>query len=205
VLTGGRRLEGAYRFCSLTIKGLERRLDGIFEPDMNAGARWAVILLPTGKRRAGGVTAGRRPGTMPGPSAREGKPAGGATFRERARTPTTAPGADDYRPWPWIPASCRNDGKGVGSMTKAAVFAPLVIQDDAELRAHAPQLWQTVQTAPLPPGARDALAQVLEFWFFERFFGLTANAQEAMQLWLAARVARPIRPAAVPPARRRVA
>jgi hypothetical protein len=32
VLTGGRRLEGAYRFCSLTIKGLERRLDGIYNP-----------------------------------------------------------------------------------------------------------------------------------------------------------------------------
>ena len=90
-------------------------------------------------------------------------------------------------------------------MTKAAVFAPLVIQDDGELRAHAPQLWRTVQTAPLSLAARDALARVLEFWFFERFFGLTANAQEAMQLWLAARVARPIRPAAVPPARRRVA
>ena len=33
VLTGGQRLIGEYRFCSLTIKGLERRLDGIFEPD----------------------------------------------------------------------------------------------------------------------------------------------------------------------------
>jgi len=72
-------------------------------------------------------------------------------------------------------------------MTKAAVFAPLVIQDDAELRAYAPQLWRTVQTAPLALAAREALAQVLEFWFFERFFGLTANDQEAMQLWLAAR------------------
>jgi len=35
VLTGGQRLEGEYRFCSLTIKGLERRLDGIFEPEGN--------------------------------------------------------------------------------------------------------------------------------------------------------------------------
>ena len=61
-----------------------------------------------------------------------------------------------------------------------AVFAPLVIQDDAELRAYAPQLWRTVQTAPLPPGARDALAQVLEFWFFERFRGLTAKEIWAM-------------------------
>ncbi len=33
ILTGGRELVGPYRFCSPTIKGLERRLDGIFEPD----------------------------------------------------------------------------------------------------------------------------------------------------------------------------
>ena len=61
-----------------------------------------------------------------------------------------------------------------------AVFAPLVIQDDAELRAHAPQLWRTVQTAPLSPAAEDALAQVLEFWFFERFRGLTVKEIWAM-------------------------
>ena len=30
-------------------------------------------------------------------------------------------------------------------------------------------------TTPLPPGARDALAQVLEFWFFERLRDLTAK------------------------------
>lgn len=27
VLNGGQRLDGAYRFCSLTLKGLERRID----------------------------------------------------------------------------------------------------------------------------------------------------------------------------------
>ncbi len=32
VLTGGHQLVGEYRFCSLTIKGLERRLDGILNP-----------------------------------------------------------------------------------------------------------------------------------------------------------------------------
>jgi hypothetical protein len=42
VLTGGCRLEGAYRFCSLTIKGLERRLDGIFEPDGHSGPAYVV-------------------------------------------------------------------------------------------------------------------------------------------------------------------
>ena len=42
VLTGGRELVGPYRFCSLTIKGLERRLDGIFEPDGHDGPVYVV-------------------------------------------------------------------------------------------------------------------------------------------------------------------
>ena len=33
VLTGGVTLSGTYRFGSLTLKGVERRLDGIYEPD----------------------------------------------------------------------------------------------------------------------------------------------------------------------------
>jgi len=42
VLTGGHQLVGEYRFCSLTIKGLERRLDGIFEPEGHAGPVYVV-------------------------------------------------------------------------------------------------------------------------------------------------------------------
>ncbi|NEX23093.1 DUF2887 domain-containing protein [Thiorhodococcus mannitoliphagus] len=61
-----------------------------------------------------------------------------------------------------------------------AVFAPLLIEDDDALRARAPALWRRVQTAPLEPAARDVLAQVLEFWFFERFRGLTAKEIWAM-------------------------
>jgi hypothetical protein len=37
VLTGGISLVGDYRFCSLTVKGLERRLDGICEPEGHDG------------------------------------------------------------------------------------------------------------------------------------------------------------------------
>ncbi len=42
VLTGGHTLSGAYRFSSLTIKSLERRLDGILEPDGHAGPAYVV-------------------------------------------------------------------------------------------------------------------------------------------------------------------
>ena len=61
-----------------------------------------------------------------------------------------------------------------------AVFAPLLIEDDAELRARAPMLWRTVQTAAVPAEVRDVLGEVLEFWFFERFRGLTAKEIWAM-------------------------
>ena len=61
-----------------------------------------------------------------------------------------------------------------------AVFAPLLIDDDEELRARAPALWRTVQDAPVSLEVRDVLGQVLEFWFFERFRGLTAKEIWAM-------------------------
>jgi len=44
----------------------------------------AVSILPTGKLGVGRMTAGRRPGRMPGPSTREGTPAGGTTSARRA-------------------------------------------------------------------------------------------------------------------------
>jgi len=61
-----------------------------------------------------------------------------------------------------------------------AVFAPLLIDDDADLRARASALWRTVQEAPLEDEKREILSQVLEFWFFERFRGLTAKEVWAM-------------------------
>jgi len=52
----------------------------------------AVLMLPTGKPGAGRMTAGRRPGRMPGPSAREGTPAVGTASARRARGPAMATG-----------------------------------------------------------------------------------------------------------------
>ena len=61
-----------------------------------------------------------------------------------------------------------------------AVFAPLLIDDEDALRVRAPVLWRTVQEAPVTTEVRDILSQVLEFWFFERFRGLTAQEVWAM-------------------------
>jgi len=50
-----------------------------------------------------------------------------------------------------------------------AVFAPLVIKRDEELKRQAPRLWQTIQSAQIAEPIRLRLAEILEFWFFERF------------------------------------
>ena len=42
VLTGGHELPGPYRFSSLTLKGLERRLDGLYEPEGHSGPVYVV-------------------------------------------------------------------------------------------------------------------------------------------------------------------
>ena len=179
VLTGGLTLAGEYRFCSLTIKGLERRLDGIFEPEGHAGpvyvveflgqpapAAWYNLLTKIGlygeqhpERDVIGVLTLLRERDTPR------YPSGAAD----ARSLVTGVALDRILP-DWLAREPENP--------YVAVFAPLMIADDAVLQARAPALWQTVQTAPV--AVRDLLSQVLEFWFFERFRGLTAKEIWAM-------------------------
>ncbi|WP_295450757.1 DUF2887 domain-containing protein [uncultured Thiodictyon sp.] len=174
VLTGGLSLAGEYRFCSLTIKGLERRLDGIFEPEGHPGpvyvveflgqpapAAWYNLLTKIGlygeqhpERDVVGVLALLREQDTPRYPSGVGD----------ARSLVTGVALDRILP-DWLAREPENPF--------VAVFAPLMIEDDAELQARAPALWRTVQTAPL--AVRDVLSQVLEFWFFERFRGLTAK------------------------------
>ena len=68
-----------------------------------------------------------------------------------------------------------------------AVFAPLIIDSDAELTQRAPVLWQTIQHAPLDADTRETLSEVLEFWFFERFSGKTAQ-----EIWTMLNLTTPI-------------
>jgi predicted transposase YdaD len=181
VLTGGRRLEGEYRFCSLTIKGLERRLDGIFEPEghpgpvyvvefqgQSAAAAWYNLLTKIGlygeqhaERDLVGIGVFLRAQDVPH------RP----TWASGPHAPLVCVALDCVLP-NWLGREPDNP--------YVAVFAPLLIEDDEELRARAPDLWRTVQTAPLSPEVRGVLAEVLEFWFFERFRGLTAKEIWAM-------------------------
>lgn len=68
-----------------------------------------------------------------------------------------------------------------------AVFAPLMIDSDAELTERAPALWRTIRTAPLADETRETLSNVLEFWFFERFRGKTAQ-----EIWTMLNLVTPI-------------
>jgi hypothetical protein len=181
VLTGGRRLIGPYRFCSLTLKGLERRLDAIFEPDGHAGpvyviefqgqpvaTAWYNLLTKIGlygeehpDRDVIGIGVFLHARDVPAfPSWANGAAAPLACVSLKHILPD------------WLAREPDNP--------YVAVFAPLIIADDDTLRAQAPAVWRTVQEAPVAAEVRDRLSHVLEFWFFERFRGLTAKEIWAM-------------------------
>jgi hypothetical protein len=176
VLTGGIGLEGAYSFRSLTVKGLERRLDGICEPDGHDGpvyvlefqgqaaeAAWYNLLTKMGlygerhpRRDVQGIGVFLRAAQAP-------------RFPRRISgvdSPVRAVFLDGFLP-DWLERESDNP--------YLAVLAPLVIGDDAELKARAPGLWQQVQDAPIAAEQRDTLTQVMLFWFLERFRDLTAR------------------------------
>ena len=181
VLTGGYELPGPYRFASLTLKSLERRLDGLFEPEGHSGPVYVVEFQGQRAERAWynlltkiGLYGEEHP---------QRDVIGVGIFLREADVPTYPRWANDptapllnvvlRRVLPdWLAREPDNP--------YVAVFAPLLIEDDADLRARAPTLWRTVQEAPLAEEVRDILAQVMGFWFFERFRGLTAKEVWAM-------------------------
>lgn len=181
VLTGGLRLEGAYRFSSTTLKTLERRLDGLLEPDGHAGPVYVVEFQGQFSERAGYNLLSKL--GLYGEQYPTRDVIGIAVFL-RARDVPAYPGGFGASPElvrivileqtlpDWVVREPENP--------YLAVFAPLLIEDETELRVRAPELWQRVQCAPIPTEARDLLAQVMEFWFFERFRGLTAKEIWAM-------------------------
>ena len=173
VLTGGIRLEGAYRFSSTTLKTLERRLDGLLEPEGHDGPVYVVEFQGQFSEKAGYNLLTKI--GLYGEQCPTRDVIGIGVFLREREVPDY-PGGLCLSPGlvrivfleqtlpEWLAREPENP--------YLAVFAPLLIEDEAELRACAPELWQRVQRAPLP--------QVMEFWFFERFRGLTAQEIWAM-------------------------
>ena len=170
VLTGGLQLEGPYKVCSLTIKSLERRLDGLVAPDGHAGPAYVVEFQaqPVDKSL---YNLAAKVGLY-GEEHPEDEVLGIAVFLRAADIPA--------RPsWvhaPDSPIRCISLDSFLREWLGrepdnpyVTVFAPLIIDSDAELTQRAPVLWQTIQQAPLDADIRETLSEVLEFWFFERF------------------------------------
>ena len=180
MLTGGLRLEGPYNFSSPVLKSLERRIDGLFAPDRHDGPAYVIEF--------------------------QGQPAPGAWYNLLAKVGLYGEEhpEDDVRGLLIYlrerdrPSRPRRRGD-CGLVREVvlervlpewlarepdnpfvAALAPLVIADETVLKAQAPALWRTVERAALPPAHRERLAEVLEFWFFERFRGLTAKEIWAM-------------------------
>jgi hypothetical protein len=188
VLTGGLTLSGEYVFRALTLKGIERRLDGIYEPQSHAGpayviefqaqpaaGAWYNLLTKLGlygearpERDARGLLILLRARDEPGCPRGAGQ----------ARPLLTAVGLDRVLP-EWLAREPDNP--------YVAALAPLIVADDAELLERAPVLWRAIQDAPVAPPVRATLERVLEFWLFERFQTLTAE-----EIWTMLNVLIPI-------------
>jgi predicted transposase YdaD len=181
VLTGGLTLTGEYVFCSLTLKGIERRLDGLYEPQGHEGpvyvvefqaqpaaSAWYNLLTKIGlygeehpDRDVRGLLILLHEGDFPRWPSRVGGPDAVAT----------AACLERFLPQ-WLEREPDNPF--------VAALAPLVLTRDEELRDRAPRLWRTIQEAPVAPPVREALSQILECWLFERFQSLTDEEVWAM-------------------------
>jgi predicted transposase YdaD len=181
VLTGGLRLDGPYQFRSVTFKALERRADGVFEPagqeaptyvvefqaQPNASA-WYNLLTKVGligEQRPSadirGVLIFLHDKDDPGPplGIADAESLFTAVYLNRFLPELLAQEPDN----PFV-----------------VVLAPLVVERDEELKAQVPHIWQTIQSAPLPEPIRERLAEVLQFWLFERFRSLSAKEITSM-------------------------
>jgi len=181
VLTGGLELVGPYQFRSVTFKSLERRADGVFEPQ--AGDEPTHLVEFQAQRAPGawynlltkvGLLGEERPRTdvrgfliFLHEKDDPGLPSGIA----EAGSPFTAVYLNRF-----LPELLEREPDN----PFVAVLAPLVIERDEELKAQAPKLWRAIQTAPIPEPVRERLAEVLLFWLFERFVSLTAEEILAM-------------------------
>ncbi len=181
VLTGGLTLAGPYRFSSITLKGLERRLDGLCEPEDPEQPAYALEFQGQGKDATFynlltkmGLYGERHPRRDVQGIAVFLRAADAPAFPRRITgegSPIRAVFLDQVLP-EWLAREPDNP--------YVAVLAPLVIATDAELRQRAPDLWQSVQTAAVPDSEREALAEVLLFWLMERFRTLTKT--EVLQM-----------------------
>lgn len=173
VLTGGLTLPGQYVFRSLTLKRIERRLDDLYEPQGHSGPAYMVEFQA---QPANGVWYNliAKVGLY-GEEHPQREVRGLLIFLRERDDPwlgrfghtnalIRAVYLDRFLP-DWLEREPENPF--------VAALAPLILTRDDELRERAPNLWRTIQDAPLAPPVHGALSQILEYWLFERFRSLT--------------------------------
>ncbi|HRX69819.1 MAG: DUF2887 domain-containing protein [Gammaproteobacteria bacterium] len=163
----------------MTLKGIERRLDGIYEPDGHDGPVYVIEFQ-------GQAWAPARYNLLAkiglyGELHPERDVRGLLIFLHKGDDAGAPPVAveslftvaylDEILP-AWRAREPDNPF--------VAVFTPLLVKADDELWTCAPHAWQTIQTAPLKPATRITLERILEFWLFERFPFLTMKELRTM-------------------------
>lgn len=158
VLSGGLTLAGEYVFRSLTLKGIERRLDGLYEPQGHDGPAYVVefqaqpvadawynLLTKIGlygeehpDRDVRGLLILFQESDLPRWPSRVGGPDAIATAACLERFPPQ-----------WLEQEPDNPF--------VAALAPLVLTRDEDLRERAPRLWRTIREAPVAPPIRNIL------------------------------------------------
>jgi hypothetical protein len=179
ILSGGVTLSGGYRFVSLTLKGIERRLDGIYEPDDHDGpvqivefqaqpvaGAWYNLLTKLGLygeahpgRAVRGMLIFLRAGDDPGLPPGAGPPLCSVAY------------LDEILP-AWLEREPDNP--------YVAALVPLIIPRTEDLRVRTPAAWQVIRTAAVAPPVRATLERILEFLLMERFPLLTNEELRSM-------------------------
>ncbi|KOR28836.1 hypothetical protein TI04_10110 [Achromatium sp. WMS2] len=181
VITGGIIVQGQYRFASVTLKNLERRIDALFEPDGHAGPVYVVEFQAQQKRAAWynlmvkvGLYGENHPdqevlGIMIVPRASPKRSKGSKQIAQSFEQLTKIYLGD------FLPTLLRENSND----PFVAVLAPLVLEDQ-ELQQVAPQLWHNIDNSDIAVEIQDNLKQILEFWLLERFKHLTIEDIAAM-------------------------
>jgi hypothetical protein len=171
VLASGRTLTGPYRFRAIDLKTLERRLDGVFEPEGHEGPVYLVEFQGRPGRTAHYnllTKVGLYGEAHPDPEIR------GLLVFLHGRLDPGRPGLE------FTDGSCQVlhlDRFLPGLLERepdnpyAAALAPLVWPTE-RLQREARRLWQTIQQAELTPEVREGLSDILVFWLFESFKAL---------------------------------
>ena len=181
ILSGGERLKGEYRFTSLTLKGIERRIDGLFEPVDGATQPVHIIEFQAQRNDAIGYNLYTKMGLY-GEEQPHRDVRGILVLLSKSHRPK-CPRLSEGEHAPirvvylrevmqqWLEKEPDNPF--------VIAFAPL-IQSKKQLSQSAAGQWKALHAAPLDEGVRDRLQECYQYLIFERFKQL--NEEEIKQM-----------------------